>query len=81
MINKNAGQIFAYCLVKKDSEILYCIWKKETDASAFTYTEKNGELTEDELKKMLEDIQKLTDRYIGILEKMLAEKDKDLMTV
>ena len=43
--------------------------------------EKNGELTEDELKKMLDDIQKLTDRYIGILEKMLAEKDKDLMTV
>ena len=40
--------------------------------------EKNGELTEDELKKMLDDIQKLTDRYIGILEKMLAEKDKDL---
>jgi len=32
-------------LVKKDTEILYCIWKKETDASAFTYTEKNGELT------------------------------------
>ena len=30
---------------------------------------------------MLDDIQKLTDRYIGILEKMLAEKDKDLMTV
>jgi len=43
--------------------------------------EKNGELTEDELKKMLDDIQKLTDRYIATLEKMLAEKDKDLMTV
>ena len=43
--------------------------------------EKNGELTEDELKKMLDDIQKLTDKYIATLEKMLAEKDKDLMTV
>ena len=38
-------------------------------------------LTEDELKKMLDDIQKLTGRYIGILEKMLADKDKDLMTL
>ena len=43
--------------------------------------EKNGELTEDELKKMLDDIQKLTDRYIGILEKMFADKEKDLMTL
>ena len=43
--------------------------------------EKNSELTEDELKKMLEDIQKLTDRYIANLEKLLAEKEKDLMTV
>ena len=33
------------------------------------------------MKKMLDDIQKLTDRYIATLEKMLAEKDKDLMTV
>ena len=30
---------------------------------------------------MLDDIQKLTDRYIAALEKMLAEKDKDLMTL
>ena len=43
--------------------------------------EKNSELTEDELKKMLDDIQKLTDRYIANLEKLLAEKEKDLMTV
>ena len=54
--------------------------KKECPAAA-KKAEKNGELTEDELKKMLDDIQKLTDRYIGILEKMLADKDKDLMTV
>lgn len=43
--------------------------------------EKGGELTEDELKKMLDDIQKLTDRYIANLDKMFADKDKELMTV
>ncbi len=43
--------------------------------------QKGGELTEDELKKMLDDIQKLTDRYIGILDSMLANKEKELMTV
>jgi len=30
---------------KKESEHLYCIWKKETDPALFDYTEKNGELT------------------------------------
>ena len=44
-------------------------------------SQKDGELTEDELKKMLDDIQKLTDRYIGVLENLLAAKEKELMTV
>ena len=38
-------------------------------------------MTEDELKKAENDIQKLTDRYIGILENHLAAKEKELMTV
>ena len=32
-------------LEKKDSEILYCIWKKETEASAFEYKEEKGNIT------------------------------------
>lgn len=43
--------------------------------------QKGGELTEDELKKMLEDIQKLTDKYIAEFDRILAEKEKELMTV
>ncbi len=43
--------------------------------------QKDGELTEDELKKMLDDIQKLTDRYIASLDSELAAKEKELMTV
>jgi len=43
--------------------------------------EKDGELTEDERKKMLDDIQKLTDSYIAKVDAMFAAKDKELMTV
>ena len=43
--------------------------------------QKDGIMTEDELKKAESDIQKLTDRYIGILENHLAAKEKELMTV
>ena len=43
--------------------------------------QKDGLLTEDEHKKMLEDIQKLTDRYIAGLDKEFSAKEKELMTV
>ncbi len=43
--------------------------------------QKASEITEDESKKMTEDIQKLLDRYIASIDKMLADKDKELMTV
>ena len=39
----------------------------------------NGNI--DELKKMLDDIQKTTDRYIASLDAALASKEKELMTV
>ena len=43
--------------------------------------EKDGSLTEDDLKKMLDDIQKMTDRYIANLDTMLGAKEKELMTM
>ncbi len=43
--------------------------------------QKDAMLTEDELKRLLDDIQKLTDRYIANLDKELAVKEKELMTV
>ena len=43
--------------------------------------QKDGLMTEDEQKKAENDIQKLTDRYIGILENTLAAKEKELMTI
>ena len=43
--------------------------------------EKDSEITEDDRKSMLEDIQKLTDDYIKQLDAVAADKEKDLMTV
>jgi len=42
---------------------------------------KNSDITEDELKKMLDDIQKTTDGYIKQIDDLLAKKEKELMTV
>jgi ribosome recycling factor len=43
--------------------------------------EKGSTITEDELKAMLEDIQKLTDDYIKQVDGILEKKEKELMTV
>ena len=43
--------------------------------------QKDGAITEDELKKMLDDIQKMTDRFAAAFDTLLAAKEKELMTV
>ncbi|MFA7230489.1 MAG: ribosome recycling factor [Victivallaceae bacterium] len=43
--------------------------------------QKNSEITEDDLKQMVDDIQKLTDSYIANIDKDLAGKEKDLMHI
>ena len=43
--------------------------------------QKSGEITEDELKKALDDIQKKTDKHIELLDKLTADKERELMTV
>ncbi len=42
---------------------------------------KNKEITEDELKKAEERIQKLTDKTIVEIDRLAAEKEKDLMSI
>lgn len=42
---------------------------------------KNGDLTEDDLKIFDKDIQKLTDKYIESVDKAVAAKEKEIMTV
>lgn len=43
--------------------------------------EKDGDITEDEQKRMGDQIQKLTDEYVGKIDKLLSEKEKDIMTI
>jgi ribosome recycling factor len=43
--------------------------------------EKTSEISEDESKDLQDKIQKLTDKYVAKIEKLLTEKEKDIMTV
>jgi ribosome recycling factor len=43
--------------------------------------EKNSELSEDESRDRQDDLQKLTNKYIAKIDELLAEKEKDIMTV
>lgn len=43
--------------------------------------EKDSKVSEDEAKKGLDDIQKLTDKYIHEIEKLIEQKEKEIMEV
>lgn len=42
---------------------------------------KEGELSDDEGRRAMDEIQKLTDRYIGKIDSMMENKEKEIMTV
>ena len=42
---------------------------------------KKADLTEDELKSYQEDVQKLTDSFIVKIDKLVSEKEKDVLTI
>lgn len=42
---------------------------------------KDGELSEDELKKAEEDVQKITDNFVKEIDKIIVEKEKEIMSV
>ncbi|HEY8462697.1 MAG TPA: ribosome recycling factor [Bacillota bacterium] len=43
--------------------------------------EKNGRISEDEGKRALDEIQKLTDKYIAEIDRLLGQKEKEIMEV
>lgn len=43
--------------------------------------EKEGEITEDELKKAQDNVQKMTDKYVKEIDTLLDAKEKDIMAV
>lgn len=42
---------------------------------------KNSEISEDELKDLEHKVQKMTDRFIGELDKVIEEKSKEILTI
>jgi ribosome recycling factor len=42
---------------------------------------KRKEISEDDERRAQDDVQKLTDRFVGEVDKLIAEKEKELMTV
>ncbi len=42
---------------------------------------KNGDITEDERTKLEDDVQKLTDKFIAEIDKMLENKEKEIMNI
>lgn len=43
--------------------------------------QKDGDISEDDLKRLSDQVQKHTDSFIGQIDKTLADKEKDIMTV
>ena len=41
----------------------------------------SAEMSEDEVKKIEENIQKLTDKYVAMVDKMVDDKSKEIMTI
>lgn len=48
---------------------------------AYKTSKKNGEITEDDLKNIEKDIQKLTDKYIDIIESIYQDKEKEIIEI
>ncbi len=47
----------------------------------FKAKQKNNEITEDDLRSAEEQIQKLTDKYVALVDSTCAEKEKEVMSV
>jgi len=43
--------------------------------------EKDSDISEDDHKRLSDEVQKLTNEYVGKIDAMLADKEKDIMTV
>ena len=67
---------------KKGEDSKVAIRNIRRDAiDAFKKMQKNSEITEDELKSLEDKAQKLTDKYIGEIDKAIEAKNKDIMSI
>ncbi len=69
-------------VTKKAEEAKVVIRNARRDAlDAFKKQEKNGEITEDDLKGIEKDIQKLTDKYIANIDAEAKAKEKEILAI
>ncbi|MCL6447754.1 MAG: ribosome recycling factor [Armatimonadetes bacterium] len=54
--------------------------RRETN-DLFKQQQKKGELSEDELRRLQEEVQKLTDKYIKEIDQLVANKEQEIMQV
>jgi ribosome recycling factor len=67
---------------KKGDNAKVAIRNIRRDANdAFKKDNKAGEISDDELKGIEDDIQKLTDKYVGVIDKAIEDKTNEVMTV
>lgn len=67
---------------KKGEESKVAVRNIRRDAiDAVKKMEKGGEITEDELKKLEDEVQKLTDKHIADIDKLVELKNKDIMSI
>ncbi|MEA4970574.1 MAG: ribosome recycling factor [Candidatus Pelethousia sp.] len=67
---------------KKGEEAQVAIRSIRRDANeTIKKNKKDGEITEDDQKKMEEDAQKATDSFVKDVEKIIADKEKEIMEV
>jgi ribosome recycling factor len=67
---------------KKAEEGRVAVRNLRRDANdALKTRQKNGEISEDEQRRLQDEVQKLTDKYIKEIDNLLAAKEKEIMTV
>lgn len=67
---------------KKGESAKVAVRNVRRDANdAFKKQNKANEITEDDLKKLEDETQKMTDKYIGLIDKTVEAKSKEIMTV
>ena len=81
-LTEERRKVLAKDVKKKGEDSKVAMRNIRRDAmDAFKKQQKSNELTEDDLKNLEVEIQKLTDKYIGELDKRVETKNKEILTV
>ena len=85
--------VFPELTEERRKELVKVLYKKNEEAKVavravrrdtidqFRRQKKNGEMTEDDYKDLEDEIQKLTDAKVKMLEGITAEKEKEIMEI